>query len=145
MNPVLYFQPSGALSTVYQTLNLSLFAMSSSSARSMISCSDWFANSKDHCVVSLGSLIAARTSCNMGVIPVPPAIMPTCFALRTSTFRGPCFNWNSPQPLYIMEPVRMHGTELLHDPGARALCAPFGPMALIVSPIFIAVPNELRG
>lgn len=57
------------------------FRSSSSSGRSRMSFSVWLANSRWHTVGSCGSLMMARITCSIGVMPVPPAIMPTDFTV----------------------------------------------------------------
>lgn len=44
----------------------------------------WFANSRKRLVLSSGSLKTSLTSCSMGVMPVPPAIIPTFRAVTVS-------------------------------------------------------------
>jgi hypothetical protein len=59
------------------------------------------------CVESPGSFNTARITCSIGVIPVPPAIMPT--RLQVRSFSPPpcdasCFTANTPRFLYVKRP-----------------------------------------
>eukprot|EP00982_Pelagococcus_subviridis_P014008 31302-Pelagococcus_subviridis.AAC.5 len=87
-----------------------------------MSSSVWFANSSDSFVASPGwSLNAARITCSIGVIPVPPAIMPTRLARRSSC----------PPPCDLRR-------LMAKTPRPRYSNRPFGPWKSIVSPTFSA-------
>ena len=84
-----------------------------------MSSSVWLAKIKDISVLSPLSRKTARMTCSIGVMPVPPAIIPIFFALRISNpppWDLSLLMANVPLPLYSY--------------------LPFGPEKSRVSPIF---------
>mmetsp|Transcript_19501 Transcript_19501/g.65459 ORF Transcript_19501/g.65459 Transcript_19501/m.65459 type:complete len:204 (+) Transcript_19501:582-1193(+) len=108
MKPVEYFQSAGGRSRVYQRLlkrSPCLAWRSSSMSRTRMSPSVWLAYRRLTSVLSDGSRRIAAITWSMGVMPVPPAIIPmrfTCFSLE------PTLKW--PWPLYSFMP---HGPEMV--------------------------------
>mmetsp|Transcript_33697 Transcript_33697/g.104028 ORF Transcript_33697/g.104028 Transcript_33697/m.104028 type:complete len:212 (+) Transcript_33697:208-843(+) len=100
MKPVLYFHPSVGRSSVYHTWTRGSLAHSSSSGRSRMSSSVWFAKMSDTVVLSSGSLSTARITCSSGVIPVPPPIIARCL-----TSSGLPRMVHLPRPRYSKRPV----------------------------------------
>lgn len=134
--PTEYFQVGlASRSIVNQTCNFACsLSMALISSTSKMSCSVWFANKRkilfypysqeevarkdcpDAKRAYFGSVNARRNICSIGVIPVPPAIIPIFFAERISAFASVTRRliFNFPFPRYVD--------------------FPFGPDTSIVSP-----------
>mmetsp|Transcript_14109 Transcript_14109/g.55567 ORF Transcript_14109/g.55567 Transcript_14109/m.55567 type:complete len:231 (+) Transcript_14109:96-788(+) len=101
MKPEEYFQSSPGLSRVYQILRRSGCAAARDSrvSRTRMSASVWLAKRSDIVVLSSASLRMAVMICSIGVMPVPPAIMPSLLAVR-----GLRLMRKLPLPVYSMRP-----------------------------------------
>mmetsp|Transcript_68250 Transcript_68250/g.192420 ORF Transcript_68250/g.192420 Transcript_68250/m.192420 type:complete len:222 (-) Transcript_68250:30-695(-) len=100
-------EPSGTSSTVHVARNLGHdAARASSSSRSITSCGVRFANSRDILSASSGSDAENAAIWYIGVIPVPPATMPTDAHRRARVFPVNGFSIEkAPPPLYLISPM----------------------------------------